>query len=243
MTEFKRGRRLASHEEMLEADGFLRAGKEDHASDARRDARRPRRVARDTLNIHPEENDQCAAYAVAAIKASITHHDDHDHDHHHHETPAAHAHDLVRIEKDILARNDAYARENRERLSEAGVFADQPRIEPRLGQDHAPGQDHRDAEIHGARGRDRGRPGDLARCRAYPRHGRAHASDQYRPRLSPRRAHGRPRARELAAQAQLDPVHRECRQPRLSGRLRPRRGAKSGDPLGDRGRRQAAEIS
>ena len=29
----------------------------------------------------------------------------------------------MRIEKDILARNDAYARENRERLSEAGVFA------------------------------------------------------------------------------------------------------------------------
>ena len=51
------------------------------------------------------------------------HHDDHQHDHHHHEGPAGHAHDLVRIEKDILARNDAYARENRERLSEAGVFA------------------------------------------------------------------------------------------------------------------------
>lgn len=52
------------------------------------------------------------------------HHDDHHHDHHHHhEGPAGHAHDLVRIEKDILARNDAYARENRERLSEAGVFA------------------------------------------------------------------------------------------------------------------------
>ena len=29
----------------------------------------------------------------------------------------------MRIEKDILARNDAYARENRERLSEAGIFA------------------------------------------------------------------------------------------------------------------------
>ena len=42
------------------------------------------------------------------------HHHDHDHDHdhhHHHEGPAGHApHDLVRIEKDILAKNDAYAR-------------------------------------------------------------------------------------------------------------------------------------
>lgn len=55
------------------------------------------------------------------------HHDDHDHDyghgHHHHETPAGHTHDLVRIEKDILARNDAYASENRERFIEAVVFA------------------------------------------------------------------------------------------------------------------------
>ena len=55
------------------------------------------------------------------------HHHDHDHDHdhhHHHEGPAGHApHDLVRIEKDILAKNDAYARENRERLKAAGVFA------------------------------------------------------------------------------------------------------------------------
>jgi hydrogenase nickel incorporation protein HypB len=51
------------------------------------------------------------------------HHHDHDH-HHHHEGPAGHApHDLVRIEKDILAKNDAYAKENRERLSAAGVFA------------------------------------------------------------------------------------------------------------------------
>lgn len=32
-------------------------------------------------------------------------------------------HDLLRIEKDILAKNDLYARENRDRLSSAGVFA------------------------------------------------------------------------------------------------------------------------
>ncbi len=51
------------------------------------------------------------------------HHHDHDHAHHHHDGPAGHAHDLVRIEKDILARNDAYAQENRERLKDVGVFA------------------------------------------------------------------------------------------------------------------------
>lgn len=54
------------------------------------------------------------------------HHDDHDHsrDHHHHDHDRARPpHDLVRIEKDILARNDAYAKENRDRLNAAGVFA------------------------------------------------------------------------------------------------------------------------
>jgi hydrogenase nickel incorporation protein HypB len=59
------------------------------------------------------------------------HHDHHDHHHHHHadrshhhEGSLGHApHDLVRIEKDILARNDAYAEENRRRLGELGVLA------------------------------------------------------------------------------------------------------------------------
>lgn len=47
----------------------------------------------------------------------------HNHEHHHHDQPVGLGHDLVRIEKDILARNDTFARENRERLTEAGVFA------------------------------------------------------------------------------------------------------------------------
>jgi hydrogenase nickel incorporation protein HypB len=47
----------------------------------------------------------------------------HNHEHHHHDQPTGHGHDFVRIEKDILARNDTFARENRERLTEAGVFA------------------------------------------------------------------------------------------------------------------------
>jgi hydrogenase nickel incorporation protein HypB len=33
------------------------------------------------------------------------------------------SHDLMRIEKDILAKNDGYAEENRDRLNNAGVFA------------------------------------------------------------------------------------------------------------------------
>jgi hydrogenase nickel incorporation protein HypB len=58
------------------------------------------------------------------------HHEHHGHDHHHHGHEHSDGnghrhqpHDLVRIEKDILARNDAYARENRDRLSASGVFA------------------------------------------------------------------------------------------------------------------------
>ncbi|MGE3527795.1 MAG: hydrogenase nickel incorporation protein HypB [Methyloceanibacter sp.] len=60
------------------------------------------------------------------------HHDhghghNHDHGHHHHHGDEGHGHhaphDLVRIEQDILARNDAYARENRDRLNAASVFA------------------------------------------------------------------------------------------------------------------------
>jgi hydrogenase nickel incorporation protein HypB len=56
------------------------------------------------------------------------HGDGHGHGHHHHDHPhdrerARPAHDLVLIEKDILARNDAYARENRDRLNAAGIFA------------------------------------------------------------------------------------------------------------------------
>ena len=59
-----------------------------------------------------------------------SHQGEHHHDHHHHDHQHGHGHghthaphDLVRIEKDILAKNDAYAMENRERLKEAGVFA------------------------------------------------------------------------------------------------------------------------
>jgi hydrogenase nickel incorporation protein HypB len=51
------------------------------------------------------------------------HHHDHQHDHQHGHEHSHAPHDLVRIEKDILARNDAYAHENRARLAEMGIFA------------------------------------------------------------------------------------------------------------------------
>jgi hydrogenase nickel incorporation protein HypB len=46
------------------------------------------------------------------------------HEHHDHHVEHTHtSHDMLRIEQDILAKNDAYARENRNRLSEVGAFA------------------------------------------------------------------------------------------------------------------------
>ena len=48
------------------------------------------------------------------------HHGDHDHDHHD-ETPAAAR--LIRVEQDILAKNDRFAAANRARFARLGVFA------------------------------------------------------------------------------------------------------------------------
>ena len=123
VTEFKGGRRLASHEEMLEADGFYELAKK--IMHLMREEMRgdPEESPRHT-DIHPEEDDTMCGVCGCSHQGDDHHHHDHDHDHHHREGQSGHApHDLVRIEKDILAKNDAYAKENRERLKEAGVFA------------------------------------------------------------------------------------------------------------------------
>jgi hydrogenase nickel incorporation protein HypB len=52
---------------------------------------------------------------------------------------------MVQIEQDILAKNNAYAGANRKEFAERGLFRHQPRLQPRLGQDHAAGEDHRSA--------------------------------------------------------------------------------------------------
>ena len=115
VTEFKGGRRFASHEEMMEAEGFYELERRSCISCATR-------CADDLEELEPsahcpsEENDQCAAHAVAVIMSNTTHHD-------HHAEHTHTSHDIVRIEKDILAKNDAYAGENRDRLREAGIFA------------------------------------------------------------------------------------------------------------------------
>ena len=80
-----------------------------------------------------------------------------------------------------------------------GRFRAEPRLQPRLGQDHAAGPHHRGAERRAAGRRDRRRPADLERRRAHPRHRRAGGPDQHRQGLPSRRAHGRPRARNARA--------------------------------------------
>lgn len=58
----------------------------------------------------------------------LDHHDGHHHGHHHEETGVLHfggtaSGRMIRVERDILSRNDAHARANRARLAAAGQFA------------------------------------------------------------------------------------------------------------------------
>ena len=80
---------------------------------------------------------------------------EHGHEHHHHHehavggdldygTGPARAHvpgmsqaRMVRIEQDILSKNNAYAAANRQWFDERGIFALEPRVQPGLRQDHA----------------------------------------------------------------------------------------------------------
>ena len=69
------------------------------------------------------------------IEGAVAHHDhvhdqEHTHDHEHHHGVPTHSHApgitpsrRVQIEQDILAKNDAYARANRQQLSGRGIFA------------------------------------------------------------------------------------------------------------------------
>jgi hydrogenase nickel incorporation protein HypB len=51
-------------------------------------------------------------------------HGHHDHDHAHaHDHPHAHPHERVRVERDVLAKNDAFAARNRARLARSGSLA------------------------------------------------------------------------------------------------------------------------
>ena len=90
---------------------------------------------------------------------------------------------------------------------------------------------------------DRRRPADHHRRRAHPRHRRAR-----RCRSTPARAATSTRRWSRRALERLQPADglgaddRERRQPRLPGRLRPRRGAQGGRAVGDRRRGQAAEV-
>ena len=100
-----------------------------------------------TIALDKDEAGRAAARARRATMSTTTiipmittiHHDhDHDHDHHRHDddgvvdygaglagvhVPGLSQERIVRIERDILSKNDAYARDNRRAFAARGVFA------------------------------------------------------------------------------------------------------------------------
>ena len=84
--------------------------------------------------------------------------------------------------------------------------------------------------------------GDRARRRAHPRGRRPCAPAQHGDRVPPRRALRRPRARGPGSSARLHRHHRERRKPRLPRAVRPGRARQDSDPVGHRGRGQAAQV-
>jgi len=118
----------------------------------------------------------------------------------------------------------------------------EPGVEPRLGQDHAARAHDRNLGPARAGRRDRRRPADLVRRRPHPCHGRARRAGQHRQGLPPRRDDGRARTDGARPAAGKPRVHRERRQPGVPRGVRPGRGAQGGDPVGHRGRGQAAQV-
>ena len=142
----------------------------------------------------------------------------------------------------ILGENDRVAAHNREHFDGHGVLALNLMSSPGRRQDRAArGDDPRARRAPADRG-DRGRPRDGERRRAHPRLRRAGGADHHRQRLPPRRAHGARRPARPAARRPRRAVHRERRQPRLPGELRPRPAPQRHAAVGDRRRRQAGQV-
>ena len=100
------------------------------------------------------------------------------HEHHDHHAEHTHtSHDMLRIEQDILAKNDAYAGENCNRLREAGTLAINLVSSPGLGKTTLLVKTIELLKVEASRRRYRGRSGDLDRRRAHPRHRDPHGSD------------------------------------------------------------------
>ena len=131
---------------------------------------------------------------------------------------------------------------NRQRLAAAWHLCAEPGVQPRLGQDHAAVQDHRRllrgadavAVIEG----DQQTSHDAERIRATG----APAVQINTGKGCHLDAHMVGQAMQSCTRRQLPADDRERRQPGLPGRFRPGRGAQGGDPVGDRGRRQAAQV-
>jgi hydrogenase nickel incorporation protein HypB len=149
---------------------------------------------------------------------------------------------MVQIERDILAKNDGLRRANRP-FRRAGDLRAQSRVQSRFGKDQPAGA------------------GPFERCCAAKLPIAVIEGDQQTSHDAERiRATGAPAVQintgkgchldaHMVGHA-LTPVagrrfaaaDRKRRQPRLPGGLRSWRGAQGGDPFGDRGRRQAAQV-
>ncbi len=151
---------------------------------------------------------------------------------------------MVQIEQDILGKNDALAAANRKRFAERGIFAVNLVSSPGSGKTtllvktiEALKGRHEIVVIEGdqadeLRRRPHPRDRSAARCRSTPGKGCHLDADMVGQSDRAARAAGGSGADD-----------RERRQPRLPGRLRPRRGAQGRRALGHRGRRQAAQVS
>ena len=175
---------------------------------------------------HPDAAAGAAAGALGAVHAAGT-------------SPER----IVAVERDILAKNDAFARENRRLFADRGLFASISCRAP-------------------DRARRRCWCARSTRCTAWSPIAVIEGDQQTSRDADRIRATGAPavqintgkgchldaqmvgqRARHAAADAGRHPVHRERRQPRLSGRVRPRRGAQGRHPVRHRRRGQAAQVS
>ena len=159
----------------------------------------------------------CVVCGCGTASLGDTHPHPHDHDHgpgHSHDGEHNHSHGpgaidfgqgvagvsiaglsqerTIRIERDILSKNDAFADANRSVFREAGVFALNLVSGPGSGKNLHPRADDHGPRWTLARRGDRGRSADLARRRADSRDRRPGRADQHRKGLPSGRAHGGP---------------------------------------------------
>ena len=150
---------------------------------------------------------------------------------------------LVEVRKNVLKQNDMVARALRERFR-GRRFRREPGFQSRLGEDRL---SRKDADVAAPDYRVAALVGDLATENDAVRLARSQAPVKQITtgtlcHLEAAMVRKRWKKRNGILTTGL-PVHRKCRQPGLSILLRSGRRSAAGADLGDRGRRQASEIS